>query len=82
MALDYAPHRIHVNAICPGFLRTTMTQNLQNDPALQAEIDSRHPFRGMGDPDDVARAVVFFASEDCAWVTGVSLPVDGGYMVM
>ncbi|KAK5175381.1 uncharacterized protein LTR77_000520 [Saxophila tyrrhenica] len=82
IALDYAPHRIHVNSICPGFLRTTMTQNLQNDPKLQAEIDSRHPFGGMGDTDDVAKAVLFLASDDCGWVQGVNLPVDGGYMVM
>jgi NAD(P)-dependent dehydrogenase (short-subunit alcohol dehydrogenase family) len=82
VALDYAPHRIHVNAICPGFLRTTMTQNLQNDPAAQARIDARHPYGGMGDPDDVAKAVLYLASDDCAWMTGVNLPVDGGYMIM
>lgn len=59
-----------------------MTQNLQNDPAAQAEIDSRHPFGGMGEPEDVAKAAVFLASDDVAWVTGVNLPVDGGYMIM
>lgn len=82
VALDYAPHRIHVNAICPGFLRTTMTQNLQSDPAAQAQIDNTHPFGGMGDVEDVAKAVLFFSTEDAAWVTGVNLPVDGGYMIM
>ena len=59
-----------------------MTQNLQNDPAAQTEIDSRHPFGGMGEPEDVAKAAVFLASDDVAWVTGVNLPVDGGYMIM
>jgi len=82
VALDYAPHRIHCNAICPGFLRTVMTQNLQNDPAAQAEIDKAHPFGGMGHPDDVAKAVVFLASDDVAWMTGVNMPVDGGYTIM
>lgn len=82
VALDYAPHRIHCNSICPGFLRTTMTQNLQNDLEAQAAIDSRHPFGGMGDPDDVAKAVLFLASDDVGWVTGVNLPVDGGYMIL
>lgn len=80
VALDYAPMRVHCNAICPGFLRTTMTQNLQSDPAAQAEIDRQHPFGGMGDVEDVAKSVVFLASEDASWVTGVNLPVDGGYM--
>lgn len=44
VALDYAPHRIHCNSICPGFLRTIMTQNLHNDVEKQAEIDQAHPF--------------------------------------
>lgn len=59
-----------------------MTQNLQNDAEAQAEIDRRHPFGGMGDPEDVAKAVLFLASDDAAWVQGVNLPVDGGYMIM
>ncbi|RMY81181.1 hypothetical protein D0861_08400 [Hortaea werneckii] len=82
VALDYAEERIHCNALCPGFLKTAMTQNLQNDARMLAEITKAHPFGGMGDPDDVARAAVFLASEDAAWVTGVNLPVDGGYMIM
>ncbi|KAK5136862.1 hypothetical protein LTR08_001784 [Meristemomyces frigidus] len=81
VALDYAPHRIHCNALCPGFLRTAMTQNLQNDPLAQAEIDKAHPFGGMGRVEDVAKAAVFLASDDVAWITGVSLPVDGGYSI-
>lgn len=80
VALDYAEHRIHVNAICPGFLRTTMTQNLQNDPVKQAEIDKAHPFGGMGTVEDVAKAVLFLASDDVGWVHGVNLPVDGMYV--
>ncbi|TKA37795.1 hypothetical protein B0A54_09797 [Friedmanniomyces endolithicus] len=82
VALDYAPHRIHCNAISPGFLRTVMTQNLQNDPASFAEINKAHPFGGMGRTEDVAKAAVFFASEDASWITGVNLPVDGGYTIM
>ncbi|KAI7272283.1 hypothetical protein KC345_g7116 [Hortaea werneckii] len=82
VALDYAEQRIHCNALCPGFLKTAMTQNLQNDGRMLAEITKAHPFGGMGDPEDVARAAVFLASEDAAWVTGVNLPVDGGYMIM
>lgn len=79
VALDYAKDRIHVNAICPGFLRTTMTQNLQNDPVKQAEIDNAHPFGGMGTVEDVAKAVLFLASDDVGWVHGVNLPVDGTF---
>lgn len=82
VALDYAPQRIHVNAVCPGFLRTTMTQNLQNDPVKQAEIDRAHPFGGMGTVEDVAKAVLFLASDDVGWVHGVNLPVDGTHILL
>lgn len=82
VALDYARDRIHCNALCPGFLKTTMTQNLQSDPALLAETDKAHPFGGMGSVEDVARAAVFLASDDARWVTGVPLPVDGGYLTL
>ncbi|KAF2172544.1 hypothetical protein M409DRAFT_35571 [Zasmidium cellare ATCC 36951] len=82
VALDYAANRIHCNAIAPGFLRTIMTQNLQNDPDKFAEINKAHPFGGMGSPGDVAKAALFLVSDDVAWITGVNLPVDGGYMIM
>lgn len=59
-----------------------MTQNLQSDPELLAQTNKAHPFGGMGDVDDVAKAAVFFASDDASWVTGVPLPVDGGYLTL
>lgn len=59
-----------------------MTQNLQSSPTAQAAINKAHPFGGMGAPEDVAKAAVFLASEDVAWITGVNLPVDGGYTAM
>ena len=59
-----------------------MTQNLQGDPVARQEIDRAHPLGGMGVVDDVARSVVFLASEDAGWITGVDLPVDGGYTAM
>ena len=81
VALDYAGDRIHCNALCPGFLKTSMTQNLQSQPESLAMINASHPLGGMGDPGDVARAAVFLASEDVKWMTGVPLPVDGGYLL-
>jgi NAD(P)-dependent dehydrogenase (short-subunit alcohol dehydrogenase family) len=82
VAVDYGPRRIHANALCPGFLRTVMTQNIQNDEAALAEINRAHPFGGMGDPADVAKAAVFLASDEVGWVSGVALPVDGGYTAL
>ena len=59
-----------------------MTQNLQSDPEEFKKINDAHPFGGMGKVEDVARAAVFLASNDAAWVTGVPLPVDGGYLTI
>lgn len=72
VALNCAEHRIHCNAICPG-----------SPPELTSRITARQPLRGgFGKPEDIARAALFFATEDCSWVTGVGLPVDGGYTCM
>ncbi|KAI5270336.1 NAD(P)-binding protein [Aureobasidium subglaciale] len=71
VALDCAPHRIHVNCICPGWTSSQMTSELMMDDETQDHIISLHPFRGLGIPDDIARAAVFLASEDSSWITGV-----------
>lgn len=82
IALDYAKDLIHCNALCPGFLETSMTQNLQGQPEVLAEIQSKHPLGGkLGKVEDVAKAAVFLASDDAAWITGVPLPVDGAYLL-
>jgi NAD(P)-dependent dehydrogenase (short-subunit alcohol dehydrogenase family) len=77
-AWDCAPQRIHVNALCPGFTQTSMIQPLL-DSGAGARLQAMHPFRGLGTAEDIARAAVFMGSEDASWVTGVGLPVDGGY---
>ena len=82
VALDYAPQRIHCNALAPGFLDSSMTRNLQGDREDLAKIKASHPFGGaLGKVEDVARAAVFLASDDAKWITGVPLPVDGGYLL-
>jgi NAD(P)-dependent dehydrogenase (short-subunit alcohol dehydrogenase family) len=79
LALQLAPHGITVNAICPGWVRTAMTTETQNDPVLRERALELHPLGRLGKPEDVAGAAFFLASDDAAWVTGVMLPVDGGY---
>jgi NAD(P)-dependent dehydrogenase (short-subunit alcohol dehydrogenase family) len=83
-ALDCAPHRIHVNALCPGFVATALISGLftPEAAAFKEDLEARHPFKGLGTPQDVARAAVFLASEGAAWVTGIALPVDGGYSIL
>lgn len=79
IAWDCAPYRIHCNAICPGYVSTAMTASVFADLEFRAKLEKMHPFRGLGEPEDIARTAVFLASEDCSWITGVGLPVDGGY---
>ncbi|KAL5340255.1 hypothetical protein BJX70DRAFT_387472 [Aspergillus crustosus] len=79
VALDYAPHRIHVNAICPGYTQTAILKETTTHMASVEDLERRHPFGGLGKPDDIARIAVVLASEDANWVTGILLPVDGGY---
>lgn len=80
VAVEQAKNKIHCNALCPGYLRTPMTQSHYEDPALRAAISTLTPWGDeWGDPADVAKAAVFLASEDASYVTGVALPVDGGY---
>jgi NAD(P)-dependent dehydrogenase (short-subunit alcohol dehydrogenase family) len=81
VALDYAKHRIHCNAICPGFTETAMFQETTSFGPTPQMLAERHPLGGVGTPEDVANAAVMLASDDASWITGVNLPVDGGYIV-
>ncbi|KAF3798212.1 2-(R)-hydroxypropyl-CoM dehydrogenase [Colletotrichum gloeosporioides] len=62
-------------------IRTGMDSNLHSDEATLDATVALHPWGSLGNPGDVAKAAVFLASENAGWITGVSLPVDGGYMV-
>ncbi len=81
LAIAYAPDSIRVNAIAPGWIATPLTEALQNDEARAKPILDRTPLKRWGTPHDVAQAVVFLCSGASAFMTGVIMPVDGGYMV-
>lgn len=78
LAASFAPH-VRVNAIAPGWIRTAMTAPLRQDPEAEQRILSRTPAGRWGEPADVVGPVVWLASKAAAFVTGVVLPVDGGY---
>lgn len=81
MALDYAPHGIRVNCVCPGLIDTPLTQML-HDPALKSvreQMIGWHAMGRAGRPEEVAAAILFLASDDASFVTGHPLVVDGGW---
>ncbi|MDA1056055.1 MAG: glucose 1-dehydrogenase [Planctomycetota bacterium] len=78
LAAEWGAHGIRVNAIAPGWIRTPMTQALQNDLKRSAKVLERVPLGRWGEPDDVAGVVVFLASDAAAYVTGCTIPIDGG----
>ena len=81
LAIAYADDGIRVNAIAPGWVRTALTQALQDDAERSAAIVARTPLKRWAEPADVAGAALFLASGAAAFITGTLLPVDGGYHV-
>jgi 2-deoxy-D-gluconate 3-dehydrogenase len=80
MAIDLAPHNIQVNAIAPGWIDTDMTAMIRNSPRNE-EILLRTPAGRWGRSDEVAGAAVFLSSRAADFITGITLPVDGGYSI-
>jgi meso-butanediol dehydrogenase/(S,S)-butanediol dehydrogenase/diacetyl reductase len=79
LAVRYGPSGIRVNAIAPGSLRTpAWEQRREKDPDVFERVSRWYPLGRVGEPEDVAGAALFLASDDAAWITGAVLPVDGG----
>lgn len=79
MAIDWGPHGIRVNTICPTFVRTPLTEGTFSDPDAVAWIKSKIKLDRMADVTDIMGAVVFLASDASAMITGTALVIDGGW---
>ena len=79
LAMEYGPMGIRTNAVCPGLVQTEMTEELMKDEDLMKEWSKDYPIGRFGAPEDIANACLYLASDESSFVTGVALPVDGGF---
>ena len=81
-ALEYGPNNIRVNAVCPGFIDTPMlAQGAGADPNVLAGVVATLPIRRVASADEVADVVAWLLSAESSYVTGVAMPIDGGWVV-
>ena len=79
--MEWARYNINVNCIAPGFVRTPLSEETEKKGGPTAEsFGNRIPLRRKAEPDDIAKAAAFLVSDDAAYITGVTLYVDGGFM--
>lgn len=78
LAHEYGPHNIRVNCVAPGLVKTDFAKALWDTPEAEIRSSQHTPLRRLGDPDDLAGAVVYLASRAGSWTTGQTIVVDGG----
>ena len=80
-ALDYADRDVRVNAVCPGLVNTPRIADMVSEnPAMHEQLVASHPLGRIAEPEEVADAIMYLATTKSSYVTGVALPVDGGYL--
>ena len=80
-ALDYADRGVRVNAVCPGLVNTPRIADMVSEnPAMHEQLVASHPLGRIAEPEEVADAIMYLATTKSSYVTGVALPVDGGYL--
>ena len=78
IAQEVAPYRIRVNSICPGAVRTTINRPAWETPEAYRDLLKLIPYKRIGEPEDIARAAVWLASDEADYITGINLYIDGG----
>ncbi len=82
IAVEYGRHNIRANSICPGVVKTPMTQGLLADKKTSEVLLNLYPMGRFGKPEDIVYVCLYFASDESSWVTGTTLTIDGGYTAM
>jgi len=81
LAVEYGPHNIRVNCVAPGLVKTDFAKALWDTPEAEKRSSQSTPLRRLGEPDDLAGAVIYLASRAGAWTTGQTIVVDGGVTI-
>ena len=80
-AMEYAKSGIRVNAVCPGYIQTPLVQGIFDEiDGYRERVASRHPMDRLGEPEEIAQAVLWLSSDSASFVTGHNMAVDGGYV--
>ena len=80
-ALEYAKSNIRINAVCPGHIETPLIQKTLDDPERKARLITRYPVGRLGQPEEIAEAIIWLSSNAASFMTGHAMAIDGGYVV-
>jgi NAD(P)-dependent dehydrogenase (short-subunit alcohol dehydrogenase family) len=79
MAVGFAKSNIRINSLCPGYAKTALTEQLFSSDKVLNHMKSLHPMGRLAELNEIANAALFLCSDEASFITGVNLPVDGGY---
>ena len=77
---ELGAQQVRVNSVCPGLVATELSQGLYESPAMKADYLACMPISRVGQAQDIGSAVRFLCGPESSWITGVTLPVDGGWL--
>lgn len=81
-AVEWAPHNVQVNCIAPGYFKTELTKGLHQNPETEQNVLRRNPMQRWGNVEELTGAAIFLATDASSFVTGITIPVDGGMLAM
>jgi NAD(P)-dependent dehydrogenase (short-subunit alcohol dehydrogenase family) len=82
LAIQYGRDSIRVNCICPGHVRTNLIRSITDNPQITERLEERYPLGRFAEPEEIANAALFLASDESSFVTGAPMLVDGGYTAL